>query len=93
MQKPICLIIGASLIACIGVAKADDHLFDAQQHGLDADGNAINHTHAFDTNKAGHSGDLAPGQGSPFTGEERKTPATDTDAANDHANVKERDAK
>ena len=93
MQKLISLIVGTSLIAFIGIAKADDHLFDAQQHGLSSDGNAINHTHAFEINKAEHSGDLAPGQGSPFTGEEMKTPATDTDRANEHATVKEREAK
>ncbi|MER9895998.1 hypothetical protein NKJ40_28855 [Mesorhizobium sp. M0119] len=78
---------GASLLAFTGLAKADDHLFDALQHGLSPD------SQPFQTNKAGHSGDLAPGQGSPFTGEETKTPATDTDAANEHANVKERQAK
>ncbi|TIQ34429.1 MAG: hypothetical protein E5X48_18870 [Mesorhizobium sp.] len=78
---------GASLIAFAGFARADDHLFNAEQHGLSTD------SQPFQTNKAGHSGDLAPGQGSPFTGEETKTPATDTDAANDHANVKERQAK
>ena len=93
MDKRTYLIVGVSLIACSAIAKADDHLFDAEQHGLSAEGNAIDHTHAFDINKAEHSGDLAPGQGSPFTGEEKKTPATDTDAANDHANVKDRDAK
>ncbi|WFP61883.1 MULTISPECIES: hypothetical protein [unclassified Mesorhizobium] len=78
---------GVSLIALAGFARADDHLFNAEQHGLSPD------SQPFQTNKAGHSGDLAPGQGSPFTGEETKTPATDTDAANDHANVKERQAK
>ncbi|RWB59665.1 MAG: hypothetical protein E5W38_15360 [Mesorhizobium sp.] len=78
---------GVSLIAFAGFAKADDHLFNATQHGLSLD------SQPYQTNKAGHSGDLAPGQGSPFTGEETKTPATDTDAANDHANVKERQAK
>ncbi|SFO70450.1 hypothetical protein SAMN03159463_02753 [Mesorhizobium sp. NFR06] len=78
---------GVSLIAFAGLARADDHLFNATEHGLSPDGQP------FQTNKAGHSGDLAPGQGSPFTGEETKTPATDTDAANDHANVKERQAK
>ncbi|CDX19373.1 conserved exported hypothetical protein [Mesorhizobium sp. ORS 3324] len=78
---------GASLIAFAGIAKADDHLFNATQHGLSLD------SQPYQTNKAGHSGDLAPGQGSPFTGEETKTPATDTDAANNHANVKERQAK
>ncbi len=93
MRKPISLVAGTLLIAHIGIANADDHLFDAQQHGLSSDSNAINHTHAFDVNDAGHSGDLAPGQGSPFTGEEMKTPATDTEVANDHANVKERQPK
>ncbi|MBZ9661015.1 hypothetical protein LB523_18370 [Mesorhizobium sp. ESP-6-4] len=78
---------GASLIAFAGVARADDHLFNAEQHGLSPD------SQPFQTNKAGHSGDLAPGQGSPFTGEETKTPSTDTEAANAHANVKERQAK
>ncbi|MDG4883867.1 hypothetical protein [Mesorhizobium sp. WSM4884] len=76
-----------SLMAFAGFARADDHLFNAEQHGLSTD------SQPFQTNKAGHSGDLAPGQGSPFTGEETKTPATDTDAANDHANVKDRQAK
>ncbi|RWB19358.1 hypothetical protein [Mesorhizobium sp.] len=78
---------GASLLVFAGTAKADDHLFNATEHGLSLD------SQPYQTNKAGHSGDLAPGQGSPFTGEETKTPATDTDAANDHANVKERQAK
>ncbi|WP_192256355.1 hypothetical protein [Mesorhizobium silamurunense] len=78
---------GVSLIAFAGFARADDHLFNATQHGLSPD------SQPFQTNKAGHSGDLAPGQGSPFTGEETKTPATDTDAANNHANVKERQPK
>ncbi|MDX8503301.1 hypothetical protein [Mesorhizobium captivum] len=78
---------GVSLIAFAGFARADDHLFNATEHGLSLD------SQPYQTNKAGHSGDLAPGQGSPFTGEETKTPATDTDAANDHANVKERQAK
>jgi hypothetical protein len=78
---------GASLIAFTGLAKADDHLFTAQQHGLKPD------SQPFQTNKAGHSGDLAPGQGSPFAGADTQTPATDTEAANDHANVKSREPK
>jgi hypothetical protein len=80
-------IAGASLLALSGLAKADDHLFQALQHGLSQD------SQPFQTNKAGHSGDLAPGQGSPFTGHDMQTPATDTSAANDHANVKERQPK
>ncbi|RUW58841.1 hypothetical protein [Mesorhizobium sp. M7A.F.Ca.US.008.03.1.1] len=78
---------GVSLLALTGLATADDHLFNALQHGLNADG------HAFTTNKAGHSGDLAPGQGSPFAGADTQTPSTDTAAANAHANVKDRQPK
>ncbi|CDX60218.1 conserved exported hypothetical protein [Mesorhizobium plurifarium] len=83
----ILAVTSASLIAFAGFARADDHLFNATQHGLSPD------SQPFQTNKAGHSGDLAPGQGSPFTGEETKTPSTDTEAANAHANVKDRQAK
>jgi hypothetical protein len=78
---------GVSLVAFTGLAKADDHLFQALQHGLTAG------SQPFQTNKAGHSGTLAPGQGSPFTGEETQTPATATAAANAHANVKSRQPK
>ncbi|RWL83346.1 MAG: hypothetical protein EOR67_03555 [Mesorhizobium sp.] len=83
----ILAVTSVSLIAFAGFARADDHLFNATQHGLSPD------SQPFQTNKAGHSGDLAPGQGSPLTGEETKTPATDTEAANAHANVKNRQAK
>ena len=83
----ILAVTSVSLIAFAGFARADDHLFNATQHGLSPD------SQPFQTNKAGHSGDLAPGQGSPFTGEETKTPSTDTEAANAHANVKDRQAK
>jgi hypothetical protein len=83
----ILAVAGASLLAFAGFAKADDHLFQAQQHGLQPG------SQPFQTNKAGHSGTLAPGQGSPFTGEETQTPATATQAANTHANVKARQPK
>ena len=68
-----------------GIAKADDHLVQALQHGLTED------SQPFQTNKAGHSGDLAPGQGSPFTGHDTQSPATDTEAA--QHNVKPREPK
>ena len=93
MKMLTAFIAGASLIALSGVAKADDHLFQAEQHGLHAGSQASTRSHAFTTNRAGHSGDLAPGQGSPFTGEDTQTPATDTEAANEHANVKDRQPK
>jgi hypothetical protein len=86
-KTPILIIAGAALVAFAGVARADDHLFNATQHGLKEG------SQPFQTNPAGHSGDLAPGQGSPFAGEETKTPSTDTAAANAHANVKERAPK
>ncbi|MGF7004585.1 hypothetical protein [Aminobacter sp. BE322] len=81
------LIACAALLALGGVAKADDHLFNALQHGLSPDGQP------FQPNPAGHSGDTAAGQGSPFTGADMQTPATDNETAADHANVKAREAK
>jgi len=93
MKMPAFVIVGASLIAFAGIAKADDHLTQAQTKGLSPEGQAIGHTHAFTTNSALHSGDLAPGQGSPFTGADKQTPATDTEAANLNANVKPRAPK
>lgn len=92
MKIPLPLI-SVFLITFIGIAKADDHLFNAEQHGLSSGSQASTDTHVLTTNKAGHSGDLAPGQGSPFSGEETKTPATDTEAANQHASLKERTPK
>lgn len=83
----ILAVTGVSLLALTGLAKADDHLVNALQHGLSVDGRP------FQTNKAGHSGDLAPGQGSPFAGADTQTPSTDTAAANAHANVKDRQPK
>ena len=77
------LLCAAVIIAVSsGIAKADDHLFQALQHGL------TEASQPFQTNKAGHSGDLAPGQGSPFAGEETQTPPTASDAA--QHNVKPR---
>ena len=55
-----------------GVSKADDHMFEATQHGLSED------SQPFQTNPAGNSRDLAQPI---YTGEgEYKTAATDTDA-------------
>jgi hypothetical protein len=90
MRPRTFLTVSALLILPTGMAQADDHLFQAQQRGLRSGSQASTVSHAFTTNRAGHSGDLAPGQGSPFTGRDRQTPATDTEAANVHANVKER---
>lgn len=81
------ILAAIATFAMAGLARADDHLFQALQHGLTAD------SQPFQVNPAGHSGELAPGQGSPFAGSDMQTPATDTEAANDHAQVKPRQAK
>lgn len=86
-KTPILIIAGTALGAFAGIARADDHLVTASDHGLPLG------SQPYQTDPAGQSGDLAPGQGSPFRGEETKTPATDTDAANEHANVTDREAK
>ena len=79
MTKVTLSFASVSLIAFLGVAKADDHLANAQLHGL---GNNV-HSQGF------VNGDKAPGQGSPYA-VDTKTPATDTAAANANANVKDR---
>ena len=83
MRKTALIVAGASLIALAGIARADDHLATAEQHGLTA-----GVSQPYQTNKAGHSGDLAAGQGSPFRGFDTQTPATDNETANLNANVK-----
>ncbi len=87
MKLALLLIVGAAL--SVGPALADDHLFQATQSGgltFDANTDTI-------SNKAGHViPDKAPGQGSPFSGEHQCTPATDTSAAQEHANVKAKGA-
>ena len=67
----ILLIAGISLLALASSAKAADHLLTATAAG------GLQSSAPFTTNKAGHSGDLAPGQGSPLSGEDNSTPATD----------------
>ncbi len=83
MKLFLSLAAGACLVAFAGFAQADDHLFQAQQHGLGDN----THTQAFTENPAGHSGDLAPGQGSPFVGADTQTPSTDNETANAHAHI------
>ena len=80
MTKVTLSFASVSLIAFLGVAKADDHLANAQLHGLS---NNV-HSQGF------VNGDKAPGQGSPYAGLDTKTPATDTAAANANSNVKDR---
>jgi hypothetical protein len=80
-------IIGTSLAG--GLAYADDHLFQATQSG----GLILDEEQDIVLNKAGHViPDTAPGQGSPFVGEHQCTPATATESAQEHANIKARGA-
>jgi hypothetical protein len=76
MKAYLSILAGALLLA--SGATADDHLFQAQQHGL-ADNS---HSQAIANSED------APGQGSPFTGEHQCTPSTDTEAAHHDNNVK-----
>jgi hypothetical protein len=87
MRIHVIIIAGALLLAFANLASADDHLVNALEHGLSPDGQP------FQDNPTGRSGDEAPGQGSPFAGIDKQTPSTETDAANDHANIKVRTAK
>lgn len=88
MKLLLSLVVAGSLLAFPSVAQADDHHFQAiTSGGLTFDaalGQAVN--------KAGHAIPDAPGQGSPFTGNHQCTPATDTAAAHEHANVKPKGA-
>jgi hypothetical protein len=88
-MKALTITLAATaLILLTAVAAADDHLFQAQQHGLAAGSNGGTNSNAFVTNPAGHSGNDASGQGSPFTGNDTVTPSSDQGQA--HANVKPR---
>jgi len=94
MKIPMSIMAAASLVAFGGMAKADDHLFNAllPGHGLFQN----DHSQAVE-----HS-EEAPGQGSPFTGEVMQTPSSFTVGGNPadgigqqkpNANIKERQPK
>jgi hypothetical protein len=70
MKIPMSIIAAASLVALGGIAKADDHLFQAVTEG-GLGGPAADHTHALDHD--------SPGRGSPFTsfGNELGVPSAD----------------
>ena len=70
----------ASVIALSSTAMADDHLFNAQQHGL------LDNPHS----QGFANGDKAPGQGSPFAGADTHTPASATVEDKPNVNIKER---
>ena len=80
------ILAGASLLALVSIAQADDHLVNALDHGLKPG------SQPFQENPTLRDGDKAPGQGSPFAGHDTHTPATDTEAAQEHAHCKDRGA-
>ena len=85
MKTRAAIVVAIAATLCAGAAGADDHLFQAMQHGL---GKKSADQHPFVSNKNDHSGDEANGQGSPFTGDDMQTPATDSENANLHANIR-----
>ena len=87
MKLQIAVLAAAAVLVSSGFACADDHLVQAAQSG------GLTFDEQLDAffNKAGRQvPETAPGQGSPFIGEHQCTPATATQAAQDHANVKPR---
>src|SRR5438067_1227753 len=75
MRRLAILATGASLLAWNSVGYAADHLFTAT-----AAGGLTTSSQPFlnGTNNPGRSGEDVPGQGSPLSGEDHTTPATDT---------------
>jgi hypothetical protein len=83
MRTSILIISAASLVALGGIARADDHLFNAEQPGLglSVDSNAFDHAQAF-------AHEEVPGQGSPFVGNEpHQTPASSVAQEKPNANI------
>jgi len=89
MKHSLLLVLVAGFSLAAASAYADDHLFQATQSGglilLDPDLGIV-------VNKQDHVIPDSPGQGSPFSGNDQCTPATDTESAHEHANVKPKGA-
>ena len=75
MKKIIIPIVGLSVLALVSNAQAADHLFSAT-----AAGGLTLSSQPFQNglNNPGRFNDNVPGQGSPLSGGESTTPATDT---------------
>jgi hypothetical protein len=73
------LITTASVIALSGAAMADDHLANAQDHGLSDNPNSQGTANSDNRpGQSDNSGTPAPGQGSPFFGLDTQVPASET---------------
>jgi hypothetical protein len=75
MRIPIVIISAASLVALSGIAKADDHLFQAGPEGVGA---LSEDSQPFQPHGANNvvPEEVGAGQGSPFTGEVMQTPSS-----------------
>ena len=75
------VVLGSALT--MGSVYADDHHVQAVTSG----GLTFNEELGVALNRQGHIIPDSPGQGSPFSGNHLCTPATDTSAAQENANV------
>ena len=75
MKNSILLISAMSLIVATSIAKAADHTLTAIGAGGLTETSQPN---LNGTNNPGRSAEDVPGQGSPLSGEDTTTPATDT---------------
>jgi hypothetical protein len=75
MKNSILLISAMSLFVVTGIAKAADHTLTAIGAGGLTESSQPN---LNGSNNPGRSADNVPGQGSPLSGEDTTTPATDT---------------
>ena len=79
MKIPTLFITAASVIALSGTAMADDHLFNALQHGLLNNPNSQGFANGDNRpGQSDNSGTPAPGQGDPFFGSDNAVPASAT---------------
>jgi len=87
MKTRTLFITVASVIALSSTAMADDHLSNAKEHGLNPDFNSHSQGVANSDNRPGqsvNSGTTAPGQGSPFFGNDQQVPASATIEEGNH---------
>ena len=75
MKQRTLLMAGLSLLALAGTAQAADHTLTAIAVGALTESSQPNQN-GF--NNPGRNADAVPGQGSPLSGEDTTTPATDT---------------
>jgi hypothetical protein len=91
MKTRALFVAGSGLVALVGIAKADDHLFQAVHVG-----GLTTSSQPFQENGSGKFPDeFAPGQGSPFTsfGDDFQTPASAVALEKPNVNITPRDPR